>query len=314
MKANTLYELLKENIGIQDEPLKKLIWTLDKNFQSDYNYKQNILLVGERGSGKTTMLKETANLMEIPMGEVYNMFVPNGFNLDLLLNGIAQIMNESRTGEGILLLHDFQDSFIYDRTSTFNSMLAAGTLDLGEGSYCNVSNITFVGEIDINNMRDIFPQERDLLAELENNNFVSPTLNVVKEYLTDVNIVTVDEEKNISVDLQFEKYIANQISNRFFSSVCAQAFGKKIFMEDMRSQELIKALKSPLSVLNLYKEDLIDEYINSESFVKKVVYQIMESGKGLHYTSEAIERVALFDHKNNQKVFKKGSLLGMHSK
>ena len=42
MKANTLYELLKENIGIQDEPLKKLIWTLDKNFQSDYNYKQNM--------------------------------------------------------------------------------------------------------------------------------------------------------------------------------------------------------------------------------------------------------------------------------
>ena len=124
MEEYLLYELLKENLRIQDEPLKKLIWVLDKNFNSDYNMKQNILLIGDRGSGKTTMIKETAELMDIPVGEVYNAFSSNEINYDLIASGLFQMnMNGNNDGEGILLLHDFQDSFIYGHNQEFMVIL-----------------------------------------------------------------------------------------------------------------------------------------------------------------------------------------------
>ena len=168
MQEQIIYDLLKDELMIQDEPLRKLIWVLDKNFYTDGDFKQNILLIGERGSGKTTMLRETAKLMEIPMGEVYNMFVPNGFNVSLFYNGVSQMMSDSESGKGILLLHDFQDSFIYGSSDAFNSMIASGTIDLGDGVYWDVSDITFVGEIDTNNVDDLFPRECNYLDDLEN--------------------------------------------------------------------------------------------------------------------------------------------------
>ena len=85
-------------------------------------------------------------------------------------------------------------------------------------------------------------------------------------------------------------------------------------MDNMNSQEIMKALKSPYSALNLYKNDLTCEYINSDEFVNKVVYNILESGEGLHYVMMAIEDAILDDHKYKQKVLKKGSLLDLKNK
>ena len=72
MNRQMFFELLKENICIQDEALKKLVWVLYNNFYGENSIKENILLIGDLGSGKTTMIKETAELMDIPMGEVFN--------------------------------------------------------------------------------------------------------------------------------------------------------------------------------------------------------------------------------------------------
>lgn len=76
MNEFEFYSLLKDNICMQDEALRKLIWVLYRNFYLNGNFKQNILLIGERGTGKTTMLKEVADFMDIPMGDVYDMFAP----------------------------------------------------------------------------------------------------------------------------------------------------------------------------------------------------------------------------------------------
>lgn len=314
MEEYLLYELLKENLRIQDEPLKKLIWVLDKNFNSDYNMKQNILLIGERGSGKTTMLREVAELMEIPMGEIYNMFLPGGFNVNLFYNGVSQMMRDSSTGKGILLLHDFQNSFIYGSSDVFNAMIASGALELGEDSYWDVSNITFIGEIDITNAEELFPRERDALTDWQNGQFVSPVLNVVQSQISNDNTITIDEEGNKIPNVGFVRFVTNQIRNRFLSSYCAEAFQRKIFMDDMGSKEIYEALCSPHSALNLYKNDLDDDYMHSEDFIQKVVYQIMESGEGLHYVTTAVEDVLSHDVKQNKKVLKKGSLLGSHKK
>ena len=54
--------------------------------------------------------------------------------------------------------------------------------------------------------------------------------------------------------------------------------------------------------------------MHSEDFIQKVVYQIMESGEGLHYVTTAVEDVLSRDVKQNEKVLKKGSLLGSHKK
>lgn len=314
MEEYLLYELLKENLRIQDEPLKKLIWVLDKNFNSDYNMKQNILLIGERGSGKTTMLREVAELMEIPMGEIYNMFLPGGFNVNLFYNGVSQMMRDSSTGKGILLLHDFQNSFIYGTSDVFNAMIASGVLELGEGSYWDVSNITFIGEIDITNAEELFPKERDFLTDWQNGQFASPVLNVVQSQISNDNTITIDEEGNKIPNVGFVRFVTNQIRNRFLSSYCAEAFQRKIFMDDMGSKEIYEALCSPHSALNLYKNDLDDDYMHSDAFIQKVVYQIMESGEGLHYVTTAVEDVLSHDVKQNKKVLKKGSLLGSHKK
>ncbi|CCY46315.1 unknown [Firmicutes bacterium CAG:822] len=314
MEEYLLYELLKENLRIQDEPLKKLIWVLDKNFNSDYNMKQNILLIGERGSGKTTMLREVAELMEIPMGEIYNMFTTGGFNVNLFYNGVSQMMRDSSTGKGILLLHDFQNSFIYGTSDVFNAMIASGVLELGEDSYWDVSNITFIGEIDITNAEELFPKERDFLTDWQNGQFASPVLNVVQSQISNDNIIMVDEEGNKIPNVGFVRFVTNQIRNRFLSSYCAEAFQRKIFMNDMGSKEIYEALCSPHSALNLYRNDLDDDYMHSDAFIQKVVYQIMESGEGLHYVTTAVEDVLSHDVKQNKKVLKKGSLLGSHKK
>lgn len=314
MEEYLLYELLKENLRIQDEPLKKLIWVLDKNFNSDYNMKQNILLIGERGSGKTTMLREVAELMEIPMGEIYNMFTTGGFNVNLFYNGVSQMMRDSSTGKGILLLHDFQNSFIYGTSDVFNAMIASGVLELGEDSYWDVSNITFIGEIDITNAEELFPKERDFLTDWQNGQFASPVLNVVQSQISNDNIIMVDEEGNKIPNVGFVRFVTNQIRNRFLSSYCAEAFQRKIFMNDMGSKEIYEALCSPHSALNLYRNDLDDDYMHSDAFIQKVVYQIMESGEGLHYVATAVEDVLSHDVKQNKKVLKKESLLGSHKK
>lgn len=314
MEEYLLYELLKENLRIQDEPLKKLIWVLNKNFNSDYNMKQNILLIGERGSGKTTMLREVAELMEIPMGEIYNMFTTGGFNVNLFYNGVSQMMRDSSTGKGILLLHDFQNSFIYGTSDVFNAMIASGVLELGEDSYWDVSNITFIGEIDITNAEELFPKERDFLTDWQNGQFASPVLNVVQSQISNDNTITIDEEGNKIPNVGFVRFVTNQIRNRFLSSYCAEAFQRKIFMNDMGSKEIYEALCSPHSALNLYRNDLDDDYMHSDAFIQKVVYQIMESGEGLHYVTTAVEDVLSHDVKQNKKVLKKGSLLGSHKK
>ena len=93
MEEKTIYELLKENIYVQDKALKKLIWALYRNFYLDFGRKQNVLLIGERGTGKTTMLKEVCYTMDIPLGEVYDLFMPNGINISLFLNAYYKVMN-----------------------------------------------------------------------------------------------------------------------------------------------------------------------------------------------------------------------------
>lgn len=308
MEEKIIYELLKENIYVQDKALKKLIWALYRNFYLDFGRKQNVLLIGERGTGKTTMLKEVCDTMDISLGEVYDLFMPNGINISLFLNAYYKVMNNSEDGRGIMLLHDFQNSFLYGQSMTFNSMLASEMLNLDDYGFWDISDITFVGEIDTNNVKDIFLSSKTDLSDLDSDKFLSPTLNIVKEYLTNDNRIKTDEDDNKTASIYFERYITEQIKNKFLSSTCFEVFPVRIHMEDMSADDIIKALSSPISVLNLYRNDLTEEYINSKEFIQKVSNLILESDDGLHFASKAIENTFMKDLKHKEKVLKKDSL------
>ena len=293
MNRQVIYELLKDNLCIQDKALQKLVWALYNNFYND-SVKQNILLIGDRGTGKTTMLKEAADLMDIPFGEVHNAFSFENINMNLLSNGLVQLGMNSDTYEGILLLHDFQDAFIRGHSLEFNAMVASNVLNLNNG------------EIDTDNVRDIFGNDL-ILSDLDTNDFTSPTLSIIQGYLTNVNRIKEDEDGNKSANIGFEKYVSNVIKSRFLASTTLDVFKQRIYMEDMGAS-IVKALSSSISALNLYKDDLLEDYVSSEEFVRKVAGYILESGEGLHATNAAIENTFMNDYKHGAKVLKKNSI------
>ena len=303
MNRQVIYELLKDNLCIQDKALQKLVWALYNNFYND-SVKQNILLIGDRGTGKTTMLKEAADLMDIPFGEVHNAFSFDDINMNLLVNGLVQLGMNSDNYEGVLLLHDFQDAFIRGHSLEFNAMVASNILNLNNYGYFNTSNICFVGEIDTDNVRDIFGNDM-ILSDLDTNNFTSPTLSIIQSYLTNANRIKEDEDGNKSANIGFEKYISNVIKSRFLASTTLDVFKQRIYMEDMGASDIVKALSSPISSLNLYKDDLLEDYVSSEEFVRKVAGYILESGEGLHAINAAIENTFMNDYKHGAKVLKK---------
>lgn len=307
MQEQEIYELLKENICVQDEALKKIIRVLNHNLNYS-NFKQNILLIGERGSGKTTMIKEVANLFDINVSEVYDAFKDGEINLELFYTAFCSLYSSSEGFNGLLLMHDYQDGYIHGNVTDFNSMIASNALNLGDHGIIDVSNVTFVGEIDTTGMEDIFCEPTDSY-DLNDEKFDDPILALLQQAINSTSKVYVDEDGNVSLDFRFMKKIINSIRNRFLSTNCSNAFPLKIYMDAMDTNEILNALSSPISALNLYKDDLDDEYINSSEFMKNVAYQVLESGEGLHFISKAIENTALKDYKKNEKVLKKGSLL-----
>ena len=64
----SLYETIKESIIGQDDTIKDVISTLDRNFNIDnYRNKTNILLIGPNGSGKSEMLRTISEVINVPI-------------------------------------------------------------------------------------------------------------------------------------------------------------------------------------------------------------------------------------------------------
>lgn len=302
MDEKTAYELLNTDFEFQEEALKKLIWTLSKNNKS-FKRPQNILLLGEAGSGKTTLVESVAHTLEIPIGHAYNVFNEFG-NIDKenFMNGIydlAYSVNEDEL-KGVVLLHDFQNCFYNNTFDYLCSLIKAGAFRTKKGA-CDISKITFIGEINTTSANDIFVQDYDTLEEFEKGNYndsILKLLNPIEEkYDSDGNKIINPNE------------VAQILKKQFISNECKKTFSKQIFLENISLKDMPDIITSPLSSLNDYKDDLLEEYIKSETFIKKVAYQVYESMEGFHYISKAIEDIASEDYKNNVKVYKKGSLL-----
>lgn len=303
-----IFNSLKDTLCVQEEVLKKLIWTLNKNYYG--NLSQNILLLGPQGSGKTTLIKKTLEALDIPYGEVYGMYSDEVEVLPFI-KGLIQIASKNSDNKlsGALLIHNMEDCFLNGGFNSLTSIINAGNFVYQDDQVFDISNITFIGEVNTNYLNDVFPKENDFDKDFDEGLFMSPILRIVKEITTEDNLVIKDEDGNLITSPYLQRYVVQKIKSAFLSSMCVKTFGRQIFMDDMTFNDTIKAVNSPISVLNEYRDDLDDEYIDSDDFVKKVASIVIESDTGLHSLADAIENVAVNDFNHKVKVFKQGSLL-----
>ena len=142
--------------------------------------------------------------------------------------------------------------------------------------------------------------------------------NFVSEHFADTEIrniiedlIAFNEEIDDPADIYSDQY-KEAIKRSFLSAECNKVFGRKIYMEGLQLKDICKALKSPISELHTYEDDLLEEYISSDHFINSVAGHISESLIGLHDLDDAVREVSDYDSKRI-KVYKKESLLSLNN-
>lgn len=307
MEVRKIYDELSELLCNQDKALKELVWTIAKN--QKLARPRNILLVGELGSGKTTMVQLTADKMNMPLAEVSGFCTESGFNKTILFDAFCKLfMKNDREGcKGIVLIHDMKDCFLYGGFSELEALITSAFFTY-ENNYFDLSQTMFVGEVDVNGYEDCFiPKPVYTLENIDEAilslNYSGDEVKMIIQDLLMNDILTDDIEEEYNM-----KY-REAIKRTFLSVECNKAFSKKIFMDDMRLEDIKKAIESPISELQVYSDDLCEEYMASPGFINSVANHIRESMVGLHDMEEAVLDTAISDNKRKVKVFKDNSLL-----
>ena len=307
METKEIYDELCNLLCNQDKALKELVWTIVRN--QKLSRPRNVLLVGELGSGKSTMVELTASQMGIPLVNVTGFCTPEGLDSTVLFNAFSRlyVLNNNENLNGIVLIHDMKDCFLYGGFSALHSLITSGTFTF-ENRMMNISNTMFIGEIDNNGFEDCFcPKpvytednlEEAILSLEYSGDEVQKLIRDLIDFGSEIDDV---EEK-------YSDQYREAIVRTFLSVECSKSFSKKIFMESMCFTDIKKVLNSPISELQTYNDDLEDEYITSPHFISLVANHIRESKVGLHDLDDAVQEVARNDSKRKIKVYKEHSLM-----
>lgn len=309
METREIYDELSQLLCNQDKALKDLVWTIDRN--QKLSRPRNVLLVGELGSGKSTMVELTACKMGIPLAEMAGFCTPNGLEPMALFNAFSKlyVANDNESLKGIVLIHDMKDCFLYGGFSALHSLIMSGTFTF-ENRIMDISNTMFVGEIDNNGFEDCFCPKpvytednlEEAILSLEYSG------DEVQKIIRD--LIDFGNEIDDAEDIYREQY-RDALASTFLSVECSKSFSKKIFMENMCADDIKKVLTSPISELQTYNDDLEDDYISSPHFISSVANHIRESKVGLHDLDDAVQEVARNDSKRKIKVYKEHSLMGI---
>ena len=310
METQEVYNELRELLCNQDKALKELVWTIARN--QKLNRPKNALLIGELGSGKTTMVELTAQKMGIPVVGMSGFFTPQGAEPMVLYNALMRLFaeNNKQGCQGIVLVHDMKDIFLYGGFTTLNSIITSGTFTYDK-HFADIKNTMFIGEIDNNGLEDCFT-EKPIYTIDDIDKAIYPSESSgdqVSEVIEDIiNVYAGDADDEVDHNMFTEQY-REALKKTFLSPECSKAFNKKIFMDTIGFENIKKAITSPVSELQTYSDDLCEEYISSPQFINSVASHISESLVGLHDLDDAVKDVSRFDSKRKIKVYKENSLL-----
>lgn len=307
METQEVYNELKELLCNQDKALKELVWTIARN--QKLSRPKNVLLIGELGSGKTTMVELTAQKMGIPFAEMSGFCTPQGIVPMVFYNACSKLFlqNNGENFKGIVLIHDMKDIFLCGGFLTLNSIIASGSFTY-ENHFMDVSNTMFIGEIDNNGLEDCFIEKPVYTIDNIDEAIYPSEYNgdEVRDLIAD--LINLSGEIDNAEDMYLDQY-REAIRKNFLSPQCSKLFNKKIFMDSIGVEGIKKALTSPVSELQTYSDDLCEEYISSPHFIDSVAGHISESLVGLHDLDDAVRDVSRFDSKRKIKVYKENSLL-----
>lgn len=307
MEAQEVYNELKAMLCNQDKALKELVWTIIRN--QKLSRPKNVLLVGELGSGKSTMVELTAQKMGIPFAEMSGFCTPQGLVSTVFYNACSKLFlqNDCDNCKGIVLIHDMKDIFLCGGFLTLNSIITSGSFTYNR-HFIDISDIMFIGEIDNNGLEDCFIEKPVFTIENIDEAIYPSEYNgdEVRNLIADL-IDFAGEIDNID-DVYLDQY-REAIRKEFLSPQCNKLFNKKIFMDTMEVEGIKKALTSPVSELQTYSDDLCEDYISSPHFINLVASHISESLVGLHDLDDAVRDVSSFDNQRQVKVYKENSLL-----
>lgn len=164
LNPKDIYDEIKKTVIGQDEAIKKIVTTIWKNQHS--NNPQNLIVLGNTGTGKTEIFRQLSQLLNIPLltvsiaGMSQTGYIGRGTdeileNLLILTNG-----NVKDAEHAIVLLDEFDKIANADKstsssvsTSVQNELLKIvedGTFSVEYGVYkdkkiVNTKNITFIG-------------------------------------------------------------------------------------------------------------------------------------------------------------------------
>ncbi len=172
MDLNRIYDRARRDVVGQDEALKKLILAVNRNLIDGHYNRENVILKGDRGTGKTLICETVAREMRIPFTQIDLSFADDKLrdtHIEEALTGFAQELESSELS-GIVLFDGFdklisenKDNNVVSLTKQNNYFLANGRLEI-YGIF-DISRITFVAEGTYNNKLTGFNTDFSVLTD-----------------------------------------------------------------------------------------------------------------------------------------------------
>ena len=136
-----LYKSIKESIIGQDEAIKQVVSTIDRNYSIDnFRNKTNILLIGPSGSGKTEMFRTIESAIKIPTiiedSEQYSAVGYQGSSIeDMLVKLYHKANGNLKLAEkGILVIDEIDKKITDSKDDVSGTRVLNSLLSLMEGT------------------------------------------------------------------------------------------------------------------------------------------------------------------------------------
>ncbi len=273
------------------ETLYKFIMAMmkNKNISERGNYAgvhKDILLAGNFGIGKTTMVRECAKELNLPFHEFIastNGGIDLGFDENFydVINELW-LENDDEFLNGVILINNLEEIFIHNAQKNLGNYIKKQTLEISD-TIVHLDNIIYVGEFDISNY-------------LNKSNFTAK-----------FRIDKLFSRKNR--DALIKKELWRQYNSRIYkvfnSRDMRNIFSRQIIMPDLDKEDIRRVLLN--SSISEYQEFLshldIDEFggFTNKEVIDYIVSSVNESPLKLNAISPILENLYIDAKKHVKK-------------